>query len=47
MDLRFENLRSFLKVAELGSFSAAAIQLGKSQGAISQQIAYLEKIFVT
>jgi len=45
MDLRLEILKSFLKVAELGSFSGAAIQLKKSQGGISQQIASLEEYF--
>lgn len=45
MDLRLDHLNSFMKVAETGSFSAAAINLKKSQGAISQQIAHLEKYF--
>jgi DNA-binding transcriptional LysR family regulator len=35
-------LRTFVTVARLGSFSAAAIELGYTQAAISQQIAALE-----
>ena len=35
-------LRTFVTVARLGSFSAAAVELGYTQAAISQQIAALE-----
>jgi DNA-binding transcriptional LysR family regulator len=35
-------LRTFVAVASLGSFSAAAVQLGYTQAAVSQQIAALE-----
>src|SRR6202021_864218 len=35
-------LRAFVAVARLGSFSAAAVELGYTQAAISQQIAALE-----
>src|SRR5580704_18992579 len=35
-------LRTFVAVARLGSFSAAAIELGYTQAAITQQIAALE-----
>ncbi|MGD0702861.1 MAG: LysR family transcriptional regulator [Trebonia sp.] len=35
-------LRTFVMVARLGSFSAAAVELGYTQAAISQQIAALE-----
>ncbi len=37
------NLTAFLRVAELGSFTAAATELGYSQGSITVQIQQLEK----
>ena len=40
MDPRF--LRTFVTVARLGSFSAAARELGYTQSAVSQHIAVLE-----
>ena len=36
------NLNAFLRVAELGSFTAAAIELGYSQGSITVQVQQLE-----
>ncbi|MBS4959206.1 MAG: LysR family transcriptional regulator [Clostridiales bacterium] len=39
----FKSLKTFLKVSELHSFSAAAEKLGYSQSAVSTQIANLEK----
>ena len=36
-------LRVFVTVAELGSFSAAARELGVSQPAVSQNVAELER----
>ena len=41
----FDQLETFLKVAELGSFAAAAHQLGISQPAVSQSIARLEALY--
>src|SRR6202000_3200714 len=38
-------LRTFVTVARLGSFSGAAVELGYTQAAISQQIAALESDF--
>ena len=40
MELR--DLRSFLTVARCGSFTAAAVELGYTQSAVSQQVAALE-----
>ena len=37
-----ENFRAFVLAAELGSFSAAARQMGKAQSAVSSAIANLE-----
>lgn len=39
----FKNIQTFIKVAELKSFSLAALELGYSQSAVSTQIANLEK----
>ncbi len=39
----FKNIQTFIKVAELKSFSLAASELGYSQSAVSTQIANLEK----
>ena len=41
--MEFRNLSTFVRVAELRSFSAAARELGYSQSAISMQIAQLEE----
>ena len=43
--MKIEYFENFIKICELGSFSAAAKILHKSQGAISQQISLLEKEF--
>ncbi|NHI91800.1 MAG: LysR family transcriptional regulator [Candidatus Lokiarchaeota archaeon] len=43
MNLKIEYFENFITVCEQGSISAAAKLLHKSQGAISQQIALLEK----
>ena len=42
---RLDNLQSFVLVAELGSFSAAARQLDVAQSTVSKQIAQLEVSF--
>lgn len=39
----FKNIQTFIKVAELKSFSLAALELGYSQSAVSTQITNLEK----
>lgn len=39
----FKNIHTFIKVAELKSFSSAALELGYSQSAVSTQIINLEK----
>lgn len=39
----FKNMQTFIKVAELKSFSLAASELGYSQSAVSTQISNLEK----
>ncbi|WP_312107099.1 LysR family transcriptional regulator [Lachnoclostridium sp.] len=39
----FKNIQTFIKVAELKSFSSAASELGYSQSAVSTQISNLEK----
>jgi DNA-binding transcriptional LysR family regulator len=41
-DVEAQLLRTFVAVVRLGSFSAAAVELGYTQAAISQQIAALE-----
>ena len=43
--LDYEGLEALFAVAETGSFSAAASKLGRTQTAISQRIAVLEKIY--
>ena len=40
---RFAAMNTFVRVAELGTFSAAARELGLTQPAVSQQIAALER----
>jgi DNA-binding transcriptional LysR family regulator len=42
MNLSLNNIKTFIKVAEKGSFSAAARQMGKAQSAVSTAIANLE-----
>ena len=37
------HLGTFARAAELGSFTAAAVELGVSQSAVSQRIAALER----
>ncbi len=39
----FKNIQTFIKVAELKSFSLAALELGYSQSSVSTQISNLEK----
>ena len=41
--MEFEQLRHFLKVAELGNFTRAALAVGLSQPALSRSIARLEE----
>lgn len=41
--MEFKNIQTFIKVAELKSFSLAALELGYSQSAVSTQISNLEK----
>lgn len=43
MNNKLTAIATFLRVAEAGSFSAAARQLGMKQSAVSQQIAALEQ----
>jgi DNA-binding transcriptional LysR family regulator len=40
-------LRTFLRVAETGSFSAAALDLGLTQPAVSRQVSALEEHYST
>ncbi|MCP4117010.1 MAG: LysR family transcriptional regulator [Desulfobacteraceae bacterium] len=42
MDLSLNNLKTFIKIADKGSFSAAARHMGKAQSAVSTAIANLE-----
>ena len=39
---RLEGMRQFVRVAELGSFSALAQQMGVARSAVTRQIAALE-----
>jgi DNA-binding transcriptional LysR family regulator len=43
MDFDLKQLRSFIDVADLGSFSAAAQKVGMTQPAISLHVRLLEK----
>jgi DNA-binding transcriptional LysR family regulator len=43
--MEIETLRAFLKVAEIGSISAAAITMGLTQSSLSRTIAKLEEAF--
>ena len=43
--IRFDYLKTFLTVARTRSFSAAAKELGTSQGTVSHHIAALEEYF--
>ena len=45
--LTLDQLRVLIAVAETGSFSAAARQLGRVQSAVSQAVATLEDILGT
>ena len=45
IDLKLDQLRSFAKVIELGTFSAAAERMGLTQPAVSQQVRQLEQRF--
>lgn len=44
VNLDIQSLRSFLKVAQLGSFTRAAEALALTQPAISQQVRRLEEL---
>ena len=39
---RLQSMQTLVRVVELGSFSAAARELGSTQGAVSKQVAALE-----
>ena len=41
--MEFRQIETFLKVAELGSFSRAAERLGYSQSAVTMQVKQLER----
>lgn len=43
MDLKYEELKAFITVNQLGSLTKAAIELGLSQPALSQRIARIEE----
>ena len=42
MNLSLNNLKTFIKIADKGSFSAAARHMGKAQSAVSTAISNLE-----
>ena len=42
---RFDAMATFIKVAELGSFAAAAGRLGVARSVVTRQIAALDKEF--
>ncbi|MBT3586320.1 MAG: LysR family transcriptional regulator [Halobacteriovoraceae bacterium] len=44
MDLKYDDLQTFLKVFEAGTFTKAAGELGLSQSALSQKVARLEDV---
>ena len=46
-DLDIELLRTFIAVADLNSFGKAGVQIGKTQGAVSQQMQRLEDVVGT